>query len=292
MGAEIRSTINGTIEFSALNRELSIPIDISRLRNLLDIQLQFYIAPTVMPLINSAQNTGGEDFRFYINEHNVTTEVSEEIGQLISTYDHEHLKTAYLKGANAYLNYASSMGLPSDQVEEDRRVALEVANDQDWPSKFTELGNRNIGWSGNLHCLNFLYRFIPLSPISLNSIWRQFKDKSTDTLPSELSDFSHLICTLSQGGAPSFEVFDPITTIPSGRIVYLLELLHKNPLEPRLRQVTSKLKTISKLLEIQRVDYLTPIKSGVETAKEDISHGNNETKVALDRLTSAVKNIG
>ena len=50
-------------------------------------------------------------------------------------------------------------------------------------------------------------------------------------------------------------------------------------------------KSVSKQLENQRHNYLSPIKSGVETANEDIVAGNKETKNAIDKLINSVENI-
>ena len=292
MSVEIRTTLHGNIDFSPLNRELLIPIDISRISDLVDIELQLYCSPTVIPLTESASLTGGEDFRFYVNEHNVTNALIKELAKSLMENDHDSLKRAYLNGATAYINYSKAIKPFDEHLDSDWEYAQTYAEDENWAAKFVSLGDRNVGWSGNLHCLNFLYRFIPLSPISVQAVWRRHLVSSSITQPDELSKLSHLVCSFSQGGAPSFDSFDPTQTIPGGRLVYQMELLHKNPLEQRLRETVVKLDNIGKRLESQRVDYLTPIKTCVETAAKDILLGNRETKGSLDQLTKAVSEIG
>ncbi|NIY81946.1 hypothetical protein [Vibrio hepatarius] len=292
MSAEVRAVMSGSIEFSALNRELVLPFDITRVSELTDVELQFYSAPSVMPLINSAQLTGGEDFRLYVNEHNVTASLIQELVISLDENTHDTLKMGYLKGAKAYISLGKAMNLPEDQLDSDWAFAQAYAEDDNWAAKLTKLGDRSIGWSGNLHCLNYLYRFMPIKPMSLQAIWKRHVNTFNINEPEEISSLPNLVLTFSEGGAPSFDIFDPTETLPSGRLVYQVESLHKNPLEPRLRQIASRLKTISRQMELQRVDYLTPIKTNTETAVHDIELGNEDSKKSLDRLTEAVKKIG
>lgn len=292
MSFEVRSQNSGVINFSAINREFSIPVDISTMKDLVDIKLQFYSSPSMEPLVNSFQMTGGEDYRFYLNSHNVTQSLIEELRTQISNIDHEVLSEAYLSGARSYIDFTKRFNSLADRSEQDWITAQEIAEDRDWSGKVSKLGDHSVGWSGNLHCLNFLYKFIPLFPLSLSHIWeRHLHQNQLTSEPRKLSDFKHLVLTFSQGGSPSFDTFETDGRHPTGRLCYTLEIHHRNPLEPRLKEIARKLRDLHRQLEMQRIEYLTPIKSGVETANDDISKGYLESKISLDRLTETVKKI-
>lgn len=291
MGSEIRSIVNGTIDYSALNRELSIPFHQGELGDLKDVHLEVYARPAVDPLIQGQQLVGGEDYRLYINNENVTQALIEELQASIGSIPHEILKAGYLRGARSLLNYARVLNSPVDEVEADLERANQIAVDEDWSNKLSTLGDRRVGWSGRLHCINYLFRFLPIQPVSMRAVWKRHRDNDREQLPAKLSELGQLVLTLSQGASPSFDQFESAEYIPSGQLYYQLTYHHKNPLEPRLREIASRLRDVSRKLEVQRIEYLTPIKTGVDTANEDISQGNQETRVAIDRLKDAVDRI-
>lgn len=291
MPAEVKRIYSGHVDFSGLLREFSIPIIDSDQRSLVDIELTFYTLPTLAPLVERFSLTGGQDFRFYLNEYDVTNALKHELSELIAAIPGNAVKEAYLSGALAYLSFIRSFGTHDAEIADDEEFARSYAETEDWPSKFTSLGDLQVGWSGNLHPISFIYRFIPIRPVSMADVWARHRESVGGGLPTSLNDFSQIAITISQGPAPSFEPFDPSAYTPAGRLVYQLECAYRNPLEPRLRELASRLRNLSELLENMRVNYLDPLKSDIETVEEEVTQNSNATRESIERLRETVSNI-
>lgn len=290
MGAEIREIISGTIEFSGLERERVITLDAQRLRELVDIRLRFYSGPAVAPLLRGMSLSGGEDYRVYINTYDVTEQVLDEIREGIAGIPSIEIERGYLKGAEAYLRLSEQLNYDQRRMETDKHHIQATIAAGDWNEEFEKLGDRTKGWSGNLHCFNYLYKHIPIESISISTVWEKYQQENGSS-PTLLSEESSLAIVISQGPAPFVESFDARAFIPSGRVEFTLETLHMNPLEPVLRQIASNLRGVEIKLEQQRVNYLTPIKGAVELAQKDIELGNIDSEQALKKLLEAVRNL-
>lgn len=290
MSAEVRELITGNIEFSGLERERVVVLDSERLSELVDVNLQLYSGPAVAPLLRTMSLSGGEDFRLYLNSHNVTEQLVDVIREKVQSTPDEVMEDGYRKGVEAYFRLFKRLQFDEEVYERDSKLVDEVIASSEWEGQFEKLGDRSIGWSGNLHCFNFLYKFISISSISLNSVWSKYQ-RTMGADPTLLSDEKSLTITFSQGPAPFLEDFDPKSFVPSGRLEYSIELLHKNPLEPILKRISENLRRVEKKLEQQRVSYLTPIKSTVEVTKEDIKLGNLDSEEALKQIMIAIRNL-
>lgn len=293
MTTDVRVLIDNIIDFNVVNREVVIPLDSSRLSQLNDIQLKLYSSPAVHPITAGALLSNGQDFRVYINEHNVTSQYISQIQINLSMIEHEVKKEQYLSGALAYTRLLPYVQLSDEMIQAENVKADEIVNDDNWDLKFEKFGDISMGRSGNLHPCNFLYRHIVIDPVSLAEVWRGYRAvMEDDILPVKLKDFDKLNLTFSQGPSPTYEEELPDLGFPTGRLHYAVEQLYINPLERPLRQINSQLKGLKKLIENNRVNYLTPIKATVETTQDDVKISSAEQAARIERLTNAVKSIG
>ena len=292
MSLEVKRILAGHIDFSALSRELSVPVSTTDQRQLVDIELILYSQPSLHPLVQSQQFTGGEDFRLYLNEHDVTAALKSEINRLVSALPLTLVRSTYMRGVTQYIQFASAFDYIAPNVAHDATFAQQYAQMNDWDKKFDTLGDRHVGWSGNLHPLNFLYRFIPIRGISLADVWRTHLLAIGGNLPETLRDFDALQVTFAEGPAPSFVAIDTTNFWPAGRLYYQLELAHANPLGPTLKEIASKLRGLTYELETLRVNYLDPMSGQVQTLRTDLINHTDATRAALERLTQTVNNIG
>ena len=293
MTSDVRTLIENTIDFNVVNREIVVPLDASRLRQLKDIKLQLHTAPAVHPVTSGALLSNGEDFRVYINEHNVTTYYLTHIQTNLSMVDHEVKKQQYMLGALAYTKLLPYIQLSDDMIEAEKSKAADIAEDENWDLKFAKFGDTSMGRSGNLHPFNFLYKYIAIDSVSLAEIWREYRAAHDgNDLPQKLKDFEQLNLTFSQGPSPTYENELPDSGFPTGRLHYVVEQFHTNPLERPLKQINSQLKGLKKLIENNRVNYLTPIKATVDTTQDDLKVSATEQRTRIERLINAVKSIG
>jgi hypothetical protein len=270
---------------------LCVPISTTDQRQLVGIELMLYSQPSLQPLIASQQFIGGEDFRLYLNEYDVTAALKSELNRLVSALPSTIVRSTYLRGVTQYIQFASAFNSIAPNIAHDTTFAQNYAQLNDWDRKFDKLGDRHVGWSGNLHPLNFLYRFIPVQGISLENVWHAHRTATGGNLPETLRDFAALQVTFAEGPAPSFAAIDA-NFWPAGRLYYQLELAHANPLGPTLKQFASSLRLLTQELEGLRVNYLDPMSGQVQTLHTDLINHTDATRQALERLTQTVNNIG
>lgn len=294
MTTDVRTINENAIDFNVVNREIIVPVDSSRLSELNDIRIQLYSSPSVHPIVASALLSNGEDFRLYVNEHNLTHYYVAQIQTNLSMIDHEVIKKQYLTGALAYIKLLPYIQLSEEAILAEKSKAEAIAQDENWDLKFSKFGDINTGRSGNLHLCNFVYKYITMEPISLAEVWREYRlnQEGGETLPERLKDFEQINLTFSQGPSPTYEDEMPDAGFPTGRLSYIVEQLHTNPLEQPLRQINFQLKGLKKLVENNRINYLMPIKATVETTQDDVKVSMAEQGTRIERLIHSVKSIG
>src|SRR6266566_4805185 len=178
MAAPVIRTISGEIDFGTYLREHSIPINTADQKSLIDINLSFYTLPGYYDWRSGRELLGCEDIRMYISGENVTSSLKEQLKLIVSAIPTNIIHDAYLAGAQSYITFVKQLGLYSAEIAKDEQFVQAYASDADWVSKFINLGDRNVGWMGNLHPLSFLFRYIPSAPISLKAVWQSYQEKS------------------------------------------------------------------------------------------------------------------
>lgn len=295
MAYEITKIYTGHVDFNPWCREYRLAVSPFEREGLQDILLTFYASPNVDPWNPSYEFLGGEDYRIYVNEHDVTSALVTELQHHVAAIPPQSLRDSYEAGARAYLRFLHNLDTESKYgqiIAKDEQFIQQYVADPDWPRKFAKLGDRSVGWAGNLHPINFLFAYITVPQLSLQSIWSRFVGSAGKPLPARLADFSPLVITYSQGPAPSFSDVLPSKFIPAGRVVYSCECVYTNPLEPKLREISLRLRSVASYVEGLRTGYLTPIQSDVKVIGDDVRNGNVTVSETLDRLRKVVENIG
>ena len=295
MGTEVKQNYSGSIDFDAASREFTIPIVPNR--DLLDATLIFYGVPTMRPGLQAPtmQATataypplGVADFRIFLNDYDVSSEIINELKRLVALLPREQLRSQYLNGGRAYLQLIQSLGSLNNETSNDVNVLNSIANTNDWPSQFNALGNRTAGWAGNLHPIHFIYRFMTIPPISLSRVWAAYRNAHDVNLPSTLAQLPLVSIAFTEGPPRQFNV-DHNT--PGGRIFYNIELHYKNPLQQPLEQILAHVKSLAMSVETIRTQYLEPVLSTAEQVNADLGHMEASLSDRLRQLKDTVSQI-
>jgi len=271
-------TFGNFIDFSTVNNEIFQTVETSA--DYFDTLLSFYCHPSVHPLVSDQIFIGVEDIRFYVNKVDLSKQVKAELTLLLKQADGEKLRNQYREGVNQYLKYikpfTSIINLDIDR----ERAILDSILKKDVTSWMEKLGDRKMGWSGNLHVINYIYKTIDLPPLSLNSILTRYSaDKSKAISLQQLDSITY---TFSEGPASFTGTVNAGPIVLRGRLNFSLEVYFENPVYEELLIIKRSIEAISKNLEGQRVDYLNPI-------KDDLVSLENDTKLRLKATDESVK---
>lgn len=289
MSAEIVAHKSGSVDFSPYSREATVPTEQDQIRKVTDIRLTLSTEPSLAPLIDTQRFVGPIDVRLYLNEHNVTEYLREGLKDQIRGLPPALVRSQYLNGVQRYIDFVQSFADPPP-VGGDFATATAYASMSDWGDAFNNLGDRTLGWSGNLHVLNYIYRFIPILPISLAEVWDRYVATTGGTLPASLSEFEQLSITFSEGTAPSQGAINT-ALIPGGRLHYRLSYYYPNPLEPRLRAIAAELRHLSETILALQENYLDELAAGLHTVESNFVAHTNATTTALEDLKNTVDHI-
>ena len=79
MPAAVRRTYSGVVDYSGTAREHTVVISQSGQIDLLDVELMFFALPSLNPPTASALLTGAKNIRLYLNEHDITASLADEL---------------------------------------------------------------------------------------------------------------------------------------------------------------------------------------------------------------------
>lgn len=290
--SDLLKYVHGVVDFTPANREHKILLDEESLRGVRDIRLQIYASPSADPLTPAALHTGIDDVRLYVGGRDLTDGLKRVLKASLTNVDRKRIRDGYVAGASAYTRMLDAMKLHTVERAGDAAFVQQQIAAPNWTVALDRLGDRRgAGWSGNLHVFNFLYRFIPLQPVSLVEILKQAS--SLPDFASWLASVPHenLDITFSSGPAPSYDLIDPAFW-PSGRLHYSMVISTANPLEPKLREILAKLQIVVTLAEALRLQYLDPLKLEVEALKGRVEGNQDATAAALDEIKRLIDEIG
>lgn len=272
---DLKRAVHSTIDFNAYNREFTVPLPNADWGQLRDIRLQFYCRPTSQPLVAVYGFVGIGDLRIYLGSEEVTDGIGAAVGRQLDSRDAGVVESQYRSAVSAYLEHLRGAGARDDEARRDADALEGYLASGSWQERFSRLGDRAIGWSGNLHPVNFIYRDMSLHPISLQDVWSETRGGDLRQADPHTITFSH---------GPLGGDLDH----PAGRVVFTLEMVFKNPLEPILRRIQRGLDEARKTLEFQRTGYLEPIKEEVEESHEDIKAGLDAVAARVGAVEQAV----
>ncbi len=291
MASEVYRTLCGEANFSPWYREHSVLIDDVMDKTIVDIELRFWASPTLQPTNPGAAFVGVQDMRLYMCGQDVTAALILELQALVQNIPVSVIRQRYQDGANSYLAFIRSFPSSAPLVANDDAIVTAIAADPNWAAKFSTLGDRSQGWSGNLHPLNFLFRFIPMIPISLAKVWARYIAQSHSPLPADMSNLTlPLSIVLSEGVSPSVGSIDS-SFIPGGCVRYQLDIKSQNPLLAQLNLVLSKLHDLQITMSTLQLNYLGPLDAQMAALNTELQAGDAALTASLNRLTTTVNNI-
>jgi hypothetical protein len=290
MSFEVSRVIAGQVDYSAVNREYRINVPRDLVDAVVDLQLSFFGQPAMQPLLASQALTGCHDLRFYLNRQDISSQILKQLRASVARLGESAANVAYKAGADRYMDFVKRFGTLDQETASDA-TQLQQYLQLGWDKKLTRLGDHTVGWSGNLHAINFLYSYIPLDPISISLAWKDFLSEHPQKLAVDLCDLGTIELCLSNGPAPSIEPFDPQAFIPTGRVRYYLEILSTNPLEKPINDIFNRLTLLNQELEALRVTYLQPIATQVSQVEADLKLSSSALIQELNNLAATVNNI-
>ncbi|MBP9792884.1 MAG: hypothetical protein KBC56_02680 [Flavobacterium sp.] len=286
MNYDNTNIINRTFDFSPLYREATILIPLKGLTSFKEVEFTFYTRPSYL-LSGSVQNFGGaEDLNFYINGFNLTAGLKKILITRLKKLSVEKLSEQYLFGAKTYCDYINSFDFLDEQYKNEYQVAKSYISNIDISSAFEKIGNRKIGIGGNLHLVNFLFRYIDIEPISFSEIIAESGINSKEVYKN-----NNIIIQISQGISPTLNAFDPTKFIPTGSIELNLFVKTENPLEKPIKDIFSRLTLLQKQLEMQRTNYLNPLSDITNKVENDLNFASDRILKELSQITENINEI-
>ncbi|MEM6410165.1 MAG: hypothetical protein AAF683_01360 [Pseudomonadota bacterium] len=293
MAAEVKRIYHGAYDFSHLDREAVIILNSLDHRAIVDIDFMLYQEHGRHYSSPNSAPVGIEKLKIYLNDYEITDSVLSELVELLRVVPERTVREKYRVGVHKYTSFLDAVGERVDERSNDLEffeTYLETNTYEDFLNNF---GERTVGWGGNLHITSFLYRFIPVQPISLKDVWQRFVAANPDLNPPEsLAELPFVKLTLSHGPSPTIETIDGSEPWPSGRLNFHYEVSYKNPLEPRLRDIAKRIKQFNELLEIQRVNYLEPMKNESEEVLQDIEASSRTIVEEIRTVRQSIEQIG
>lgn len=286
---DIKKISNELIDFNSLLREHNIMLPSLDRENLKDIYIKFFGAPSLQPLVTSQALQGVRDLRFYINNVDYSKHLINEIISLLEREDLTVVKDQYLSGGSKWINYLKifSSSFQINVLNEEKLLKNFVDN-LNFKEQFQTIGNFKHGFGGNLNIVNFLYKDINLEPISLLNVINRKRLEEGLVKLEDLKSYG-LSIYITQGPTLNLGEHAPETFQPRGRLHLTLESVYFNPIEPLIVEVLDRLKEAQEWIEGQRVLYLQPVKSEVETIQINIEKRFKDYDLIVSNLDKVIK---
>lgn len=271
-------------------------------KDLNDVEMRFWISP--YSIFSSFDATAPKALCFYCNGIDITSHILEEIKESLNS-NPSHLNNQYKQALDDWYLTMQKI-LPRRPTRPDRRhnyqeelrkLKREIdrrKSNMSIQNYIGELGEKD--FDGTLHPCCFFYKYIDIPLISINSILDRYNNTVAADEVINISEIEKV--TVSHGADVRYSRshYDPDEAI--GKVSIELEWRYKNPLvkkidkiERLLKEVARKLANIGRSVESNRMNYLAPIKTSVESAHEDVKAGAAETKQALESLKRAVDSV-
>lgn len=286
----VRRDTSSTLMFSALRRRHVIPIYDAETLRLEDVELQCYGQPNLDPTIQNHLFTGPDDVRWFLNDFDITTALLDEMRQNLSRLTPSEIRQFYLDGVDYYLELLNVLGAGIGiDIDNNRKRAYQLL-DEDLNKLFSKFCDRSVGWSGLLHPTFYVYRNIPIEPLSLTSVWQRYLKSSGSSAPKELRDIPVKYLQVTQGWTPAGG-HQPPENIALGWVNCSVSAAYENPLRKPLEDFAQRLKQIDIQLEELRVSYLGPAQDALSEARVEAELGLNSCQAAIDEAKAILVKI-
>ena len=279
-------TISKTYDFSGLNREAHLFFPALGQNKINDLKFSFYIRPSYILASGPQHLGGGENYHFYFNGTDITPGIKKCLIRHLTAVDKSKLKEQYLMGAKSYYDYVMYFGVYNEQYKDEFEVAKQYINTIDIAKTLEELGSRKVGISGNLHILNFMYRFISIPCLSMVDVC---KEAGLDF--EQMIKNRDLVIQMSQGPSPTLFANEIGSYIPAGSLEFHLNVQTVNPLEKPLKDIFTRLTELQKQLDGQRTTYLNPLYDVTNKIEKDLAMSSDRILLELKQIETNINNI-
>lgn len=287
--------IENSVLFRPLNYEHITKIPDQDISLLSEINLSINGQPTYL---NEAIGSGLHDLHIYIKGNDITNSVIYVLKNKLDLADQNNLKSEYQLALDGWLSLEEKLGddwPPGNILELERNIANTLVNKLPISKNINKLGDNSVGWNGNLHIINFLYKHIKIAPISLQEVIEHFnKNNQIQIIFSELGD-SELI--FSSGSCRLFaNDWNPKKYYPSGVLNYRIEYFYKNPFIDQINDIIKRLTS----LETQYDSLRTTISNRLKTIATQVGpngvvlkilEGDDDTPIHRIGIKNQVVNI-
>jgi hypothetical protein len=286
MSTNIKSNIQGSINFNILQPKKAIGFSQIDIQDLNDISLQLNIQPSSDPLLADHVLMSAEDIHIYLNGIDFTPEYRAALVTALSKRDRATVKSQYRKGIENWLTVFSKFNFNGIDIAQQRTVG-DTLIAKTYAELLTKLGSRDQGYSGSLHIFNFLYSYIDLDPISFNTLIE--KKYPGDATKKTVNDFIPIKLEISHGKLGP----DGMSTSPNirGQLNYLIDLIYENPLYDLMVTISDQIKEIKKNMETQRTMYYDKIVNSVQTLDLDSKQKFTDLNALVTKLQQDVTNV-
>lgn len=276
---DVKRSINASIHFNAfLNRQaLKIPqIDIEDLK---EVYISMKSQASVQPLSASKILTGIENLRVYVNGEDLTQLVINNLIRKIRQLPRDRFVREYKTSANIWLDHVNSIGINWPEIDQDR-IHADSLDADDLIGMMKKLGDRDSGWSGQIHPFNFLYEGIEIEPLSLRDILSQ-RSGNPDALEEEVIQKGRLDLAFVQE--------DPM--IAGGKLILNIECIYTNPLAELLEHAITELELARRTIEDQRVNYIQPMRDEIDILKENLPLSLASLEDSIKRIEGNIREV-
>lgn len=278
----VRRDLSGSVEYSTANRVSTVPLFDSMSAELIDVEIKCHAVPEPTLI-------GANDIRFYLNEHDVTESLLNQISSSLAALPGADLNSEYLRGVENYLMVAEKAAPAFGfDVSAHRKTAQAMTN-TGLHTFFNMFCDRTVGWSGILHPALYIYHAIPLPAVSLKDVWDKHRTKAG--LPTqELKDIPLRSISFAQGWSPTNPVVGDLGGT-RGKLSYFLSFIVENPLRRPIEEIARRLKDLDRQLEDMRVNYLEPTQDAAQKTAIDAKNGLIGVEKKLQDIETAVTQI-
>jgi hypothetical protein len=298
------SVLEGELRFGALCYEHIIGVPEYRREHIHDIRIAIHGNPT--------QKRCVQDVHFYLNEYDLTEALKtcfrKEIDMANKTGD---LSKGYAERLEDWIELEKKLvqETPPEQFDFYSGCQTTISKEEDKRDEFLKLdplsanldtlGDTSAGWNGNLHIFNYIYKYLPLNPVSLNDVWGTYleiEQNFPEQTPKHWSQIRSVSFVVSAGARMAGNAFweppglyiplsgnvpwQPYNEPPTGDVNYHFEMLYHDPLVDEVNQLRTDLEDLAKL-----------VKDRLETILDEVGPEGRIQKELLKPMSDKIKEI-
>ena len=195
MSAEVKRIFSGEHHFSPFLREKLVPFF---QYDHLDIDLILRVSYSDKGIAGNVSPVCTENLKVYLNEHDISDEIRLELIDAARLVPEPLFNSQYKLGVQKYTEQFDALSIKEVERSGDADFFANYLATSSLPDFFESLGDRRVGWGGNLHALCYVYSFIAIQPISIRNCWKRYVETHGLDLPDELDGLPRIVISSSR----------------------------------------------------------------------------------------------